>query len=81
MELGVSYSCLCRAAERASWLRNILDRQASRSMCRSESPLYHQSLSQCITLHSKAVLDHLKDTDAAIHAEPTDADYTDMLAA
>jgi hypothetical protein len=74
MELGLHYSCFCRNAEHACWLRNILDVQALRGMCTSGSSLFVQGYLECVSEHFKDVLDRLDIMDAAEDHEPADMD-------
>ncbi len=70
MQLGATYACVTRNAEHGSWLQNIVDRQALRSICEAGHPLHQQDLAQCVHDHFEDILDQLNQQDAAVDTEP-----------
>ncbi len=69
LELGVAYVGLCRCAEHASWLQNVLDRHALLLMTRQGTPLFEQDMAQCVTEHFQDVQDQLNSADACVDRE------------
>ena len=65
MELG-----LTQHAEHASWLQNILDRQALRAICTVGGALHNADLDHLIKAHFKEVLQQLNDQDGAKDCDP-----------
>ena len=63
LTLGVPYLGLVRSAEHASWLQNVMDRQALKSIVESGSPLFEQDLSALLKEHFQDVLDQLNEAD------------------
>ena len=56
MRLGISYVAACREDAHASWLANILDREACQLIVKPKSQLYDQSLAGVINFHFAEVL-------------------------
>ena len=69
MELGVHYAGVTRSQDHSSWLQNILDRHALRSICTTGAPLFQQDLSECIKANFKDTIDMLNKQDAAVDDE------------
>jgi hypothetical protein len=59
MRNGISYHAVCRDEIHASWLGNILDREACELIVKSESPLFEQSLAALIKAHFAEILAQL----------------------
>ena len=72
MDLGLQYACMTRSQEHSSWLQNILDRHALRSICNAGSALFQQDLSECIKANFKDILDVLNKMESAVDNEPED---------
>ena len=56
MRLGISYVAACRQESHASWLSNILDREACELIVKAKSPLFEQNLASLIKTHFAEVL-------------------------
>lgn len=56
MRLGISYVAACREEAHASWLANILDREACELIVKTKSPLFEQTLANLIKSHFAEVL-------------------------
>ena len=69
MELGVQYAGVTRSQDHSSWLHNILDRHALRSICTTGGPLFQQDLSECIRANFQDTIDLLNKQDAAVDDE------------
>ena len=59
MDMGIAYTGIARAPEHCSWLQNVLDRHALRSITTNESPLFEQNLAAAIKEHFGDVLDQM----------------------
>ena len=70
LDLGLQYLAFGRNAEHASWLVNVLDRAALKTICASGSPLFDQDLASSAAIHFKDLLDQLHEADA-----PQDEDF------
>ena len=60
--------------EHCSWLQNVLDRHALRSITTNESPLFEQHLAAAIKEHFGDVLDQLHEADAVEDNAPEEDD-------
>ena len=69
MELGVQYAGVTRSQDHSSWLQNILDRHALRSICTTGGLLFQQDLSDCIRANFRDTIDLLDKQDAAVDDE------------
>jgi len=51
LRLGIQYVAACRTDAHASWLGNVLDREACELIVKDKSPLFEQNLSTLIKKH------------------------------
>ena len=70
MRLGISYQACCREEAHASWLANILDREACELIVKARSPLFEQHLASMIKTHFAEVLEQMDQQAKA--KEPSD---------
>ena len=68
------YSGLCRAEAHASWLGNVLDREARELAVANESPLFEQDLASMLRRHFQEVLEQQEQLRSAEGKEPEDED-------
>lgn len=71
LRLGIQYVAACRTDAHASWLGNVLDREACELIVTNKSPLFEQDLSTLVSKHFAEILEHLKQQR---HAEDEDAE-------
>ena len=57
LRLGIQYVAVCRTDAHASWLGNVLDREACELIVKDTSPLFEQDLSTLIKKHFAYILD------------------------
>ena len=57
LRLGIQYVGVCRTDAHASWLGNVLDREACELIVKDKSPLFEQDLSTLIKKHVAYILD------------------------
>ena len=72
MRLGISYVSVCREDAHASWLCNILDREACELIVKAKSALFEQSLASLIKTHFAEVLSQLDQQAKAPDASDED---------
>ena len=75
LDLGLQYLAFGRNAEHASWLVNVLDRAALKTICASGSPLFDQDLASAAAVHFKDLLDQLHEADNCADDAPQDEDF------
>jgi hypothetical protein len=78
MSLGISYTCLCRNAEHNSWLQNVLDRAATKTIVQEKSPMFDEELAKGVREHFQEVLDQLHRQDACKDLAPEGDDEEDQ---
>ena len=66
----INYVVCCRTDSHASWVGNILDREACELIVKHQSPLYEQDLSSMIQKHFEDVLTQLEQQRNAEDKEP-----------
>ena len=68
------YSGLCRAEAHASWLGNVLDREARELAVANESPLFEQSLASMTNRNFQDILEQQAQQRTAEDKGPEDED-------
>jgi len=78
LRLGIQYVAVCRTDAHASWLGNVLDREACELIAKDTSPLFEQDLSTLIKKHFAYILDAL-DEQRQAEDEEDEADGGEEL--
>jgi hypothetical protein len=69
LQAGIQYVRVCRKAEHASWLINVLNRAAVELIRRNGTALYEQDLAPCLEDHFKELIEELNAQGTAVSEE------------
>ncbi len=72
LRLGMQYVAACRTEAHASWLANVLDREACELVTTTQSPLFEQTLANLVKTHFADVLEYVREQRAAKDVAPED---------
>ena len=70
LRAGIEYVACCRTEAHASWVGNILDREACELIVKKQSPLFEQDLASLLQKHFQEVLAQLEEQKRAEDNEP-----------
>ena len=74
LRAGTQYVGLCRTGAHATWVGNVLDREACELTVTNNSPLFEQDLASMLRRHFQEVLEQQEQLRTAEDKEPEDED-------
>ena len=72
LRLDIQYLAAPATEAHASWLSNVLDREACQLIVKNKSPLFEPDLAEQIQAHFSDVLEQMREQSDAVDSEPAE---------